>query len=275
MVVGHEHRIGAVEMSWRFGFGEALTAGGAEMGGNGMYSQGIINLQVRSPYNFGRTSLALQELQIGIDTVAWRSVWSAMARCAEEIMVDEVAAKLGEDPLAFRLRSVKNDRARAVLQKAADAGQWGRQMAPGTAQGLGFHEEYRSCVAYLVELDARVRRNVRVTKAVVAVDAGHPINPRGLAAQMEGGLGDAIARTLLAGLHIDHGAVRESGLHDYRLTRQFHYPTDVSVFVMPSTTGRPGGAGELGVTAASGAVANAWARATGTKPRRFPLLPPS
>lgn len=39
---------------------------------------------------------------------------------------------------------------------------------------------------------------------------------------------------------------------------------------MPSK-GEPGGAGELGVPAAAGAVANAYARATGTKPRRFPL----
>ena len=39
---------------------------------------------------------------------------------------------------------------------------------------------------------------------------------------------------------------------------------------MPST-GEPGGAGELGVPAAAGAVANAYARATGTKPRRFPI----
>ena len=37
-------------------------------------------------------------------------------------------------------------------------------------------------------------------------------------------------------------------------------------------TGEPGGAGELGVPAASAAVANAWTRATGTLPDRFPIL---
>jgi isoquinoline 1-oxidoreductase beta subunit len=38
-------------------------------------------------------------------------------------------------------------------------------------------------------------------------------------------------------------------------------------------TGEPGGAGELGVPAACAAVANAWARATGALPSRFPIVP--
>jgi isoquinoline 1-oxidoreductase beta subunit len=49
-------------------------------------------------------------------------------------------------------------------------------------------------------------------------------------------------------------------------------PTAVEVHVMPPT-GEPGGAGELGVPAASAAIANAWARATGSAPRRFPIAP--
>ena len=36
-------------------------------------------------------------------------------------------------------------------------------------------------------------------------------------------------------------------------------------------TGKPGGVGELCVPAAAGAVANAYARATGDKPRNFPI----
>ncbi|MGH4006299.1 MAG: hypothetical protein ACRDSO_19600 [Pseudonocardiaceae bacterium] len=42
---------------------------------------------------------------------------------------------------------------------------------------------------------------------------------------------------------------------------------------MPKTTDEPGGAGETTVSAAGGAVANAYAyaRATGSKPRNFPI----
>jgi isoquinoline 1-oxidoreductase beta subunit len=45
----------------------------------------------------------------------------------------------------------------------------------------------------------------------------------------------------------------------------------VRVIIFPATRETPGGAGELGVAAATGAVANAYARATGLRPRRFPL----
>ena len=145
-------------------------------------------------------------------------------------------------------------------------------MTPGTAQGIGLHEEYKSVVAFLVELDARDRSRPRVTRAVAAVDVGRAINPRGLEAQMQGALVDALSVTLRAGVHIDGGAVRESSYTDFRYARMRDTPVEVEVHVMPPT-GEPGGAGELGVPAASAAVVNAWTRATGALPRRFPIVP--
>ena len=40
---------------------------------------------------------------------------------------------------------------------------------------------------------------------------------------------------------------------------------------MPASGEAIGGLGEVGLSASSGAIANAWARATGLKPRNFPL----
>ena len=76
--------------------------------------------------------------------------------------------------------------------------------------------------------------------------------------------------TLTAGLHIDHGAVREGSYSDYRFARMADAPPVTDVYVMPPT-GEPGGAGELGFPAAAAAVANAYARATGITVRRFPI----
>ena len=67
---------------------------------------------------------------------------------------------------------------------------------------------------------------------------------------------DASSVTLQAGVHIDDGAVRESSYTDFRYARMRDTPVEVEVHVLP-TTGDPGGAGELGVPAASAAVANA------------------
>ncbi|HEU4534486.1 MAG TPA: molybdopterin cofactor-binding domain-containing protein, partial [Polyangiaceae bacterium] len=178
--------------------------------------------------------------------------------------------RLGKDPLALRRSAVKGEAGRAVLDKVAGAGQWGRAMPSGFAQGVAFHEEHRSCVACLVEIDVRDPANPRVVKAVLAADVGLPINPRGLEAQLMGATIDGISIMLQAGNHLDAGAVREGSFSDFRYARQRHAPLAFEAHVMPAR-GEPGGAGELAVTAAAGAVANAYARATGTKPRSFPI----
>jgi isoquinoline 1-oxidoreductase subunit beta len=51
----------------------------------------------------------------------------------------------------------------------------------------------------------------------------------------------------------------------------YNSPSDITVHILPPTADVPGGAGELGLPAACAAAANAWARATGRAPRRFPL----
>jgi isoquinoline 1-oxidoreductase subunit beta len=273
-VISFEHRVAAVETDLRHGLGEILSANAAKLpvGGNASVAQSLFLTTVKSPYNFGVTTHLLNEVPLRMPTASWRSVYSANTRGAEEIVVDELAKKLGKDPVAFRREFLKSARQRAVLDKAAESGDWGRRMPEGFAQGIGFHEEYKSRTACLVEIDARDPKKPRVTKAVIAVDVGRPVNPRGLEAQMLGGLTDAISTTLRAGLHIDEGLPLEGSYSQFHYARQHNSPRDVRIHVLPAEDGaEPGGAGELGVPAAVGAIANAYARATGTRPRSFPV----
>ncbi|MGW1214376.1 molybdopterin cofactor-binding domain-containing protein [Streptomyces sp. NPDC002499] len=221
-------------------------------------------------YNFGRISGDWGGIDLAIPLGAWRSVDSGTTRTAEEIVVDEVAASLGQDAVAFRRTTLRNKAVKAVLDKVAAAGQWGRSLPAGHAQGVAVHEEYGSCVACLAEIDATDPKNPRVTKVVMAADVGRVVNPRGLEAQLMGTAIDGISTVLRACLHLDRGAIREGSFADFQWARQRHAPLHFEAHIMPAH-GDPGGAGELGVPAASGAVANAYARATGTKPRRFPL----
>ncbi|MFE0512840.1 molybdopterin cofactor-binding domain-containing protein [Streptomyces sp. NPDC058964] len=221
-------------------------------------------------YNFGRVSGKSGGIELPMPLGAWRSVDSGTMRTAEEILVDEIARTLGKDPVSFRRGTLRSRTVKAVLDKVAAAGHWGRAMPAGTAQGVAVHEEYGSCVACLAEIDATDPSRPRVTKVVMAADVGTAVNPRGLEAQLMGTAMDGISTVLRAGLHIDRGAVREGSFADFRYARQAQAPLRFEAHIMPSHR-EPGGAGELGVPAASGAVANAYARATGAKPRRFPL----
>jgi isoquinoline 1-oxidoreductase beta subunit len=138
------------------------------------------------------------------------------------------------------------------------------------AQGLGFHDEYHSQAAYLMEVDVR-GREPRLRRVTIAVDPGFLVNPKGLAGTLESAAHDGFSAVFKAALHIDNGATRESNWNNYKLTRMYDATPEMSVHIIPNTQAEPGGAGELGIPAASAAAANAWARATGKKVRNFPI----
>ncbi|SEE84558.1 isoquinoline 1-oxidoreductase, beta subunit [Streptomyces sp. KS_5] len=276
------HRVRASHAQGRVvAFAHATASVSESFDARGLSAQGGARSAVRAPaaaplpsesglYNFGRLSGDSGSVELAVPLGAWRSVDSGTVRTAEEIVVDEVARALGKDPVAFRRTTLRSKAVKAVLDKVATAGKWGRNLPRGHAQGVAVHEEYGSCVACLVEIDAVDPKNPRVTRVVMAADVGTAVNPRGLEAQLMGTAVDGISTVLRAGLHIDKGAVRESSFADFHYARQRHAPQHFEAHILPSRR-EPGGAGELGVPAAAGAVANAYARATGTKPRRFPL----
>jgi isoquinoline 1-oxidoreductase subunit beta len=265
-VVSYEHRASCVELDLGSGTGQALIDAGYVSPTIGAAFFGISQV---CPYNLGVVTESLNEVSIDMPTATWRSVYSAQARTAEEILVDEIGKVLGKNPVEMRQTFLKKAEAKAVLDKVASEGNWGRAMLPGTAQGVALHAEYRSIAACLVEIDCR-GSNPRVTKAVMALDVGRQINPSGVRAQAMGSLIDGISTVLLAGNHLDNGAFREGSFSDFKYARQRDAPLTCDVHLVGGT-GEPGGVGELCVPAAAGAVANAYARATGKKPRNFPI----
>ena len=265
-VLSYEHRASCVELDLGSGTGQALIDAGYV---SPTIGAAFFNISQVCPYNFGVVTESLNEVSYDMPTATWRSVYSAQARTAEEILVDEIAKALGKDPVAMRRTFLKTDKARAVLDKVATEGTWGRAMPSGTGQGVALHTEYRSIAACLVDIDCNGEKP-RVTKAVMALDVGRQINPSGVRAQAMGSLVDGISTVLLAGNHLDNGAFREGSFSDFKYARQADAPLTCEVHLVGGT-GEPGGVGELCVPAAAGAVANAYARATGKKPRNFPI----
>ena len=283
-VLSFEQRHTSIATDFSHGLGEMISKTLAESGpglGNLGFSESVFTLTQELPYNFGAVTQLLNEADHRFNTGSMRNIYSPDVRCANELVVDELAQRLGKDPLAFRLAFLRNARVRAVLKKVAEAGNWGRAMAPGTAQGIAIHTEYKGATACLVEIDCRpetVNRKVRngvtgprVTKAVIGIDAGLVINPTGLRAQMMGGFSDGLALALTSSVHLRNGHFLEASWDNYFYTRQWNIPRKFEVIVMPSTSEQPGGAGEAGVAASVAAVACAYRRATGKMPTRFPI----
>jgi isoquinoline 1-oxidoreductase subunit beta len=283
-VLAFDQRNTAVATDWGHGFGEVVSALGATPpGANLGYAQAIFNLTANVPYDFGVVTQLLNEVYepTTFNTSAVRNVYSPDVTTPRELLIDQLAKAMRQDPYQFRRSFVRDARMRAVLDKVAQAGSWGRSMAPGTAQGLGIHREYKGYAACLVEIDCRpatVNRRVpnahtgpRVTKVVCAVDVGLPINPLGLEAQMMGGIMDGVGQALSYSLHLKDGYFLEGSWDAAFYTRQWNTPGDIQVIVMPRTADEPGGAGEFSVAPSMAATACAYARATGTMPTSFPI----
>ncbi len=279
---------------WTHGLGEIISGSataqdprlgfsGNKEAGNLSVSMGFYQLVTSVPYNFGPTAVYLNEI-FAYDTLptsAVRNVYSPDTGTARELHVSKMADAFGMDDYEFRRAFTKDEGWRAVLDKAAEAGDWGRTMPEGTAQAIALHSEYQCKVACFMEIDARpamVKRKIReaytgprITKAIMAVDAGRVINPRNFQANMMGGCMDGIAQALTASVHIKDGLPLEGSWDNYRYTRQWNVPFVFECHVMPDNREIGGGAGETGVAAGQAAAAIAYGRAKGEMPTFNPV----
>jgi CO/xanthine dehydrogenase Mo-binding subunit len=203
---------------------------------------------------------------------------------AHECFIDEVAASVGADPVAYRLRHVRDPRLREVVTAAAKAAKWDARRSPkpgrqtGVAKGRGI-----SCVLYegdngygamVAEVDVDQNTGqIIVTRCVCAVDCGPISNPDGLRNQIEGGIVQGISRTLREEVTWD--AERVTSV-DWRTYRPWYLGDPVPV-IESVLLNRPDvaadGAGETSVTITAAAIGNAVFDATGVRLRQVPFTP--
>jgi isoquinoline 1-oxidoreductase subunit beta len=149
-VLTFDQRHTSVATDFTHGLGEILSAtlGDLPEGDFLGYSQSVFTLTANVPYNFGPVTQLLNEVYHPpgsvFNTSSVRNIYSPEVTVAKELMVDQVAAAMRQDPYQFRRSFVRDPRILAVLDTAATAANWGTPMAPLTAQGIGVHHEYKA-----------------------------------------------------------------------------------------------------------------------------------
>jgi isoquinoline 1-oxidoreductase beta subunit len=268
-IVAWEHRMACPELDIRYGLGDVISGYLTEYDNEGA-CQYYFTHSLKLFYKTGPTAISLKQRLLAKPTATWRNVYVGQIHTLNEILLDEVARHLGKDEFEFRMGLLDTDRHRVVLEKCAHEAQWGRKLPAGVAQGIGMNDEYKSIVACVMEIDVQ-GKEPRMTRCTIAVDTGRCVNPKATESSLFGQAMDAFAVVFRAGLHVDNGATRESNFHTYKWSRMFDSPLEMSCHILPNTNAIPGGVGEVGIAAMAAAAANAWARATGRKPRNFPL----
>jgi nicotinate dehydrogenase subunit B len=114
-----------------------------------------------------------------VRTSALRTLGAQGNVFAIESFLDEIAAGRGEDPVAFRLRHLGDERARDVIRAAAKRAKWKPEKQPGLGYGISF-ARYKNTGAYCaVVAEIEGEKDIRVRKLTLAVDVGEAINPDG------------------------------------------------------------------------------------------------
>jgi CO/xanthine dehydrogenase Mo-binding subunit len=190
--------------------------------------------------------------------------------------MDELAQLIGADPIQFRLRYLEDERARAVVEAAAEAASWQPRIRPrddGHGRGFAFSQyKNRQCyIAVVVDLSAdRSSGVVRLERVVIAADVGQIVNPAGLSNQLEGACLQSASWTLREEVTFDRHGVTSVDWQTYPILRLVDAPEIETVLL-----NRPGhawlgvGEGAMGPTPA--AIANAIYDAVGIRLRQIPF----
>jgi len=205
-----------------------------------------------------------------VRTGFWRGVGPNNNVFAIECFIDELAQKVGKDPLVFRRDMLgKQPRLKAALDLAATKAGWGQPLPARRGRGISVQTSFGSFIATVAEVEVDANGEIDVRRIVSAVDTGIAVNPDTIVAQLQGGLIFGLTAALYGEITIDKGRVRQSNFNNYRMLRINQTPA-IEVHLIRNDE-PPGGIGETGTTAAPPAVCNAIAAATGIRLRKLPI----
>ena len=201
---------------------------------------------------------------------------------ASESFMDEVAAALNEDAIAFRLRYVKDARDAAVIKAAAEKAGWETRPSPRKDQtgdkvsgrGIAYAQRNGTRVAMIAEVDVDRRSGkIHVRKFTVAHDFGQIINPDGIRMTVEGNIVHGISRTLWEEVKFSQKNVTSVDWLTYPILDITETPEQIDVVLINHPEIAPSGAGEPSSRPIAAAIANAIFDATGVRIRRVPFSP--
>jgi isoquinoline 1-oxidoreductase len=238
---------------------------------------------LESPYDIANHSAQFYQADSPLRQGSYRGLAATANHFARESHMDDLAAAVGMDPLEFRLKNLKNDRLRAVLQAAAEKFAWGKLSDSNLGYGLACGLEKGGYVATCAQVSivpseflgaevAPALPTVKIDRVVTAFECGAIVNPEHLKNQIEGSMMMAVGGALFEAVDFANGRILNPRLATYRVPRFSDLPVLETVLVdrkdLPSA-----GAGETPIVGLAPAVGNAIFQATGSRLRSLPMAP--
>jgi len=227
------------------------------------------------PYRVPSLDVSMHRLlEMPIRSSALRGLGALLNVWATEATMDELAARSGQDPIAFRLRHLEDDpRAAAVLREVAAMCGWpGAPEGEGTGIGIAV-ARYKGTGGWCaVAAEVEAAEVVRCRRLWIAADLGEVINPDGAANQIEGGALQAVSIALKEAVHFDRLNVTSDSWDGYPVLRFSEVPA-VELRLVGPRDAPPLGAGEPSLGPTIAAIAGGIHAALGIRPRAMPFTP--
>ena len=204
---------------------------------------------------------------------------------AHESFMDEVAAHVKADPVAYRLKHLNHARLSGAIRAAAKAANWETRPSPrpgrretGVASGRGIacvcYEGDNGYVAMIADVDVdQDSGQVRVTRLVVGQDCGPISNPDGMRNQVEGGALQGISRALGEEVTWDNETITSIDWRTYHVLPLGFALPKIETVLLNQPDEEACGTGETSITVVAAAIGNAIFDATGARIRAVPFTP--
>lgn len=211
----------------------------------------------------------------GMRTAPLRAIGVGQNSFANEVFIDELAAKRGIDPVQFRLQLLDKtplaQRARHVIEETARMADWNRKR-PGRGLGIAYLDYSGTQLAGVAEVSVdRANGAIKVHHFWCAIDVGIPVHPDNVIAQTESSIVYGLGLALTERITIENGSVKQSNFYDYHVPRMRDLP-EIHIKLIP-TRNHPTGAGQMATPLVPSAISNAVFQLTAARLRQQPMLP--
>jgi isoquinoline 1-oxidoreductase len=209
------------------------------------------------------------------NTGAWRAPANNTNTFARESQIDVMAARIGVDPVLFRMNNLADDRMIKVLEALIDKFGYTPEPGPsgrGIGMALGTDAGTRVAVMVEVKVDEKTG-NVQLIKAVCSQDMGMCVNPQGSIIQAEGCITMGMGYALTEDVEFIGGEVISKNFDDYQIPLFSWVPEVIDVVIQDKMEEPPQGGGEPAIICMGGAIANAIFDACGARLHQMPMTP--
>ena len=242
------------------------------------------------PYRYPHRQIMCEDVPTLVRASWLRGVSALPNTFAHESYIDELAYLAGEDPIAYRLRYLTDDRARELVEVLVTRANWQTSIANTTPRrdgdwcyGRGFayaqyvHSKFpgfgAALAAWVVELKVNVKSGRIVVKQLyVGQDAGLMVNPAGVRHQVHGNVIQMLSRTLKERVTFEDGLPTSKEWGGYPILRFSELPP-IDVMLLDRPELPPLGVGESASLPGAPAIANALFDATGVRFTHPPFTP--